>query len=104
MSEPQFRPQGAASPTDSDCASGRQESLNRIYHYLDGELSAAEIDIIREHLDTCRDCREEYAVEALLKELVRRSCCKDTAPEGLKERIRARIVMEQTSITFRRTL
>ncbi|GAA4284053.1 hypothetical protein GCM10022261_15840 [Brevibacterium daeguense] len=104
MSEPQFQPRSTGAPTESDCAGGRQDRLNRIYHYLDGELSAAEIEIIREHLETCSDCREEYAVEALLKELVRRSCGKDTAPEGLKERIRARIVMEQTSITFRRTL
>ncbi|GAA4391514.1 mycothiol system anti-sigma-R factor [Brevibacterium pityocampae] len=89
---------------DDCCRSGRQESLTRIYHYLDGELSGQEISAIREHIDTCHDCREEYAVEALLKELVRRSCCNDAAPDGLKERIRARIVMEQTTITVHRRM
>lgn len=107
MSEMQSMPAGGRPGSDPRrredcCASGRQESLTRIYHYLDGELSAQEIDVIREHIDTCHECREEYAVEALLKELVRRSCCKDAAPDGLKERIRARIVMEQTTITVRR--
>lgn len=90
-------------PGDDCCRSGRQESLTRIYHYLDGELSAEEITLIREHLDTCHDCQEEYAVEALLKELVRRSFSDEAAPDGLKDRIRARIVMEQTTISVRRT-
>ena len=82
-----------------DCCDGvRAESLVRIYHYLDGELSTTEITEIRAHLERCRHCHDEYAVEALLKKLVRRSCCTDQAPAGLREKIQQRIVMERSVI------
>lgn len=80
------------------CAEARARSLERIYHYLDGELSASEFDMIRAHLRDCRACSGEFEVEQLLKELVRRSCTAARAPEGLKDRIRQRIVYERTTI------
>ena len=36
----------------------------------------------------------------MLKELVRRSCNCDVAPEGLADRIRARITVERTQIRW----
>lgn len=76
----------------------RRASLERIYTYLDGELSEAEILEIKDHLSGCAQCEQEYAVESLLKELVRRSC-RDEAPSGLRERIQARIVVEMQTTT-----
>lgn len=89
---------------DPCCSSARLESLERIYTYLDGELSSAEIREIKTHLSDCPQCEEEYAVEYLLKELVRRSC-RDQAPQGLRERIQQRIVVEMqaTVVVQRRT-
>ncbi len=89
-------------PAD-DCEAGRyaparMSSLERIYHYLDGELSADELTDIERHLATCPECQSEYAIESLLKELVRRSCQSDQAPAGLRERIQARIVVEQRTV------
>lgn len=83
--------------TDDDetpCTAGRRESaLQRLYHYLDGELSDSEITEIREHLAHCPPCESEYSIESMLKDLVRRSCC-ETAPDGLRARIQERIVVE----------
>ncbi|WP_035280751.1 mycothiol system anti-sigma-R factor [Brevibacterium album] len=91
-----------ASDQDRPCReTARARSLEQIYHYLDGELEAAEIRRIQSHLDCCADCHDEYEVESLLKELVRRSCA-GSAPEGLKERIRARIVIERRTTVIRR--
>ena len=85
------------------CESVRTESLMRIYHYLDGELTTTEIREISIHLEQCPSCHDEYEIEALLKELVRRSCTAGSAPEGLRERIRERIVIERRTTIIRRT-
>lgn len=87
---------------DPCCTSARARSLERIYHYLDGELERHEIEKIQAHLDDCVDCSSEYEIESLLKELVRRSCTAGSAPEGLRERIRERIVVERRTTIIRR--
>ncbi len=79
------------------CESVRAESLMRIYHYLDGELTTTEIREISVHLEKCPACHDEYEIEALLKELVRRSCSREKAPLGLREKIQRRIAVEQTT-------
>ena len=89
---------------DDPCgANARARSLDRIYHYLDGELEPGEVEAIKAHLQGCTDCSGEYEIEALLKELVRRSCTAGPAPEGLRERIRERIVVERRTTIIRRT-
>lgn len=40
-----------------------EEVFQRINDYLDRELSAAEMALVREHLDTCVVCAGEYAFE-----------------------------------------
>ncbi|MGO1397664.1 MAG: mycothiol system anti-sigma-R factor [Brevibacterium yomogidense] len=88
---------------DGPCPDGaRARSLERIYHYLDGELESHEITKIQAHLDDCTDCSSEFEIEALLKELVRRSCTAGQAPEGLRERIQQRIVVERRTTVIRR--
>ncbi|AOP53426.1 mycothiol system anti-sigma-R factor [Brevibacterium aurantiacum] len=82
--------------SDECCENVRAESLMRIYHYLDGELTTIEIREISVHLEQCPSCHDEYEIEALLKELVRRSCSREQAPMGLREKIRQRIATEQT--------
>lgn len=41
-----------------------EEVFQRINDYLDRELSAAEMDLVRAHLDTCTQCASEYAFES----------------------------------------
>ncbi|HJG80701.1 MAG TPA: mycothiol system anti-sigma-R factor [Brevibacterium senegalense] len=90
-------------PGGDPCDAGaRARSLDRIYHYLDGELEPREVEVIKAHLAGCTDCSGEYEIEALLKELVRRSCTAGSAPEGLRERIRERIVVERRTTIIRR--
>ena len=70
--------------------------LDRIYEYVDGELTEGDLHRIREHLDECPPCLREYDLEAALKALVRRSC-QDRAPEELRVRILARITQARTT-------
>ena len=71
---------------DADCA----QALARVYEYLDGEMSPADLDRIREHIEDCGPCLQEYDLDIALKALVRRSC-RESAPADLRERIMVKI-------------
>jgi mycothiol system anti-sigma-R factor len=72
----------------SDC----HEVLDRVYEYVDGEMTAEDVAWIREHLATCEECLTEYHLDVALKALVRRCCGCDSAPEDLRQRILDRII------------
>jgi mycothiol system anti-sigma-R factor len=71
---------------DADCA----QALARVYEYLDGELSPSDLERIREHIDDCGPCLQQYDLDIALKALVRRSC-RESAPADLRERIMVKI-------------
>lgn len=74
----------ALSRTDDDpCAA----ALQRLWGYLDKELTAEDEDELREHLAGCPPCLAEYSIDVVLKTVVRRSC-REEAPADLRVRIR----------------
>jgi mycothiol system anti-sigma-R factor len=70
------------SETTSEC----REALERLYVYLDGELTESRRDAIRTHLEECSPCLEAFDFEAELKIVVARHC-KDRVPDGLRVRV-----------------
>jgi mycothiol system anti-sigma-R factor len=72
---------------DVDCG----EVLKRVYSFIDNELESASVDEIRQHLEECGPCLEQFDLERSLKKLVHRSCTGEHAPEGLRERVLLRI-------------
>ena len=83
-------------PGSQRWSADRMESLERIYNYLDDELTPEGRDVIQEHLQGCPECMHELQIENMLKRLVYRSCHGDKAPDGLADRIRARITIERS--------
>ncbi|MFI2753011.1 mycothiol system anti-sigma-R factor [Cellulomonas sp. P22] len=69
------------------CGDGCAEALDRLFEYLDSELAEPDQERVRAHLEECRPCFEEYDVEIVVKNLVRR-CCQEEAPLELRARIR----------------
>jgi len=82
-------------PDDPDCAA----VLDRVYEYLDGELGPLDLEKIREHLDDCGPCLQEYDLDVSLKALVRRSCGCESAPADLRERIMITISQARQQIS-----
>ncbi len=64
---------------DVDCS----EILQRVYVFIDNELEDASTDEIRQHLEECAPCLDEYDLERCVKKLVHRSCGDDHAPDAL---------------------
>ncbi len=70
-------------PHETDCS----EVLDRVYEYLDGEMTHEDVVRVRQHLEECGPCLREHELDRMLKALVRRSCGGEPAPEDLRRRI-----------------
>lgn len=67
----------------------------------DGELSPSAAERLHAHLERCPECAEEVERAQRMRELLRRSCRSDCAPESLRERIT--IEYRRVSVTIRST-
>ncbi len=70
-----------------DCDDKR---IVRLYEYLDGALTVQDLKDVREHLEHCKECTEEYDLECIIRSVVKRSC-QEIAPAALKSKIISRI-------------
>lgn len=61
----------------------------RLYPYLDRELSASELDEIRRHLDHCPPCARYFNFEEGILRFVGDACRQEAAPESLRSKIAA---------------
>jgi mycothiol system anti-sigma-R factor len=74
----------------ADCSG----SIERLYHYLDGELTDERRAQIKRHLDECPPCFEAFDFEAELRTVIA-SHCKDHVPESLRARIHSALHEEE---------
>ena len=74
----------------ADCG----ETIERLYHYLDGELTQERRDQIQRHLEECAPCFQAVGFERELRIVIARRCT-DRVPEDLKERIKRSLEAEQ---------
>ncbi len=85
---------GAAdNPSPEECV----DFLERIVRLIDNELEEGDCALVRAHLDTCNPCLERYDLQRTVKALVARSCS-ETAPAGLREKVRIKIQAVQVEI------
>ena len=76
--------------SDVDC----NETVERLYHYLDGELTDERRVEIKRHLDECGPCLEAFDFESDLRKVIANRC-KDHVPESLRRRVHDAITEEQ---------
>jgi mycothiol system anti-sigma-R factor len=81
-------------PTNEECV----DFLERIMRLIDNELEEGDSAVVRAHIDTCNPCLERYDLQRTVKALVARSCT-ETAPTGLRDRVRIQIQQVQVRIT-----
>lgn len=73
----------------ADCS----EAVERLYYFLDGELTLERRAVIQRHLDECADCIEAYEFEAELRMAVSRGC-REQVPDQLRLRIAKALAIE----------
>ena len=68
--------------SDVDC----NETIERLYTYLDGELTDERRIEIKRHLDDCPPCLHAFDFESELRQVIA-DRCKDRVPDALRQRI-----------------
>jgi mycothiol system anti-sigma-R factor len=74
------------------------ETIERLYTFLDGELTEERRKEIQIHLDDCSPCLDAFDFEAELR-IVISSRCKDHVPDTLRERVLEAILEEERRTT-----
>jgi mycothiol system anti-sigma-R factor len=88
-----------ASVKSALCGNNCNDALDRLWEYLDAELEAPDSAVVRAHLAECQGCLEEYDVEVVVKNLVRRGC-QETAPDTLRVRIHEQLTVMRVTTTL----
>jgi mycothiol system anti-sigma-R factor len=72
---------------ETDCS----EVLAEVWLFLDGECDGARKELLKQHLDECSPCLQEYGLDEHLKALLHKKCGGEHASEEFRERLRASI-------------
>ena len=64
-----------------------EEAFRRLDDYLDRELSAAEMALVREHLEICAGCAREFRFEESVLRGVRTTLRRIDVPQDLQARV-----------------
>ena len=81
---------GGSGETELNC----EESLARVYEYLDGELDPAEHDAVGRHLEKCRKCYPHFDFERLFLDYVHELGAGEEKRPGLEDRVRRMLAAE----------
>lgn len=80
--------------SDIDC----DEALERLYEFLDGELTPAGEQAVRRHLKACAPCLRLYDFErAYLRFLTARAAARGAPPE-MRRRILERLLFDEDQL------
>jgi anti-sigma factor (TIGR02949 family) len=72
-----------------------EEAFRRLDDYLDRELSAEEMTLVREHLEICEGCAREFRFEMSVVDGVRRRLRQIDLPGDLQARVLAALERER---------
>jgi len=73
-----------------------EEMFRRLDDYLDRELPPEQMTRVRQHLDGCAACAEEFAFEAEVLEEVRRKVRRITVPQPFVQRLTDALARERS--------
>jgi mycothiol system anti-sigma-R factor len=70
--------------------------LARLWEYLDGELSPADDEAVRKHLEVCGRCYPRYNFQRAYLEYARRIRDREHAPTELRRRLFQNLLVQDT--------
>jgi anti-sigma factor (TIGR02949 family) len=69
----------------ADC----EQTLRELEIFLDGELTADDLEHVRAHLGECLDCLQVFDFHMELKSVIRAKCREQQIPPGLLGRVKS---------------
>ena len=92
MTENGVTPPGGGEPEIPELSC--EESLARVYEYLDGELDSAAHEAVRRHLKKCRNCYPHFDFERLFLDYIHEVGAGESANPSLEQRVRELLARE----------
>jgi len=77
-----------------------EELLEHLFEFVDSEMSDADRDRLRRHVENCPTCREATDAETRIRLLLRRSC-QEVAPSTLRLKVITQIGVLRAGGTVR---
>jgi mycothiol system anti-sigma-R factor len=77
------------------------DCVERLYAFLDTELSEQDLAAVRSHLAGCDDCDDNFVFEARFLEQLRDCCTSDVAPAELRQRVILKLRLDAPPPTAR---
>ncbi|UCF41657.1 MAG: mycothiol system anti-sigma-R factor [Gemmatimonadota bacterium] len=77
-------------PREIDCL----EALDRLYDYIDGELTPARAEEVRRHLEQCKPCLKVSEFETAWVQFLEARTRVRQAPAGLRKRVLESLLFE----------
>jgi mycothiol system anti-sigma-R factor len=75
---------------------GCQETLQRLYEYLDGELTAETTAEIRRHIERCQECYPEVRQTTAFRDALHRAARgQPVCPDSLRRKVAALLRRER---------
>jgi mycothiol system anti-sigma-R factor len=72
-----------------------QETLDRVFYYIDAELSEEERTKVDQHLTNCEACTREYAVETRISSMIVSSDLAPISTQDLVDKALSKYRLEQ---------
>lgn len=64
-----------------------REAVEKLYEYIDRQLSEDEMNEVRKHLDRCPSCEDHFRFEEGVLRRVHQACREVETPPALRERV-----------------
>lgn len=81
-------------PPDDAPRFGCEDAMERVYEYLDGELTPEVQRAIQQHLEECAECEPRFAHERVFLAFLAQRARIESAPPELRKRIMRQLVEE----------
>jgi mycothiol system anti-sigma-R factor len=79
-----------------DCPN-KQECLQLLQSILDGEATVQQKDqFMKQHLEECMPCYKNYHLEVAIRDLIKKNCSCEEAPEELIHSIKEKVIKNLT--------
>jgi len=73
-------------------------AIEKLYHYLDSELTDERRTEIQRHLDDCPPCGSAFGFEAELRQVIS-DRCRDHVPQSLLDKVRMALDAEEAKLS-----
>lgn len=72
----------------------RQNCIDMLNLVLDGEATEEQKAEFEKHIELCMPCYQNYQLDTMIKQLIKKTCCGKKVPQDMVEAIRSKVLQQ----------